>query len=69
MADNFFYRLGYWVATHPKRTLLISIVLVIACCFGFANFVVEGDGKYILKLSRMSPQLMCELEVCRLQYT
>ncbi|CBJ26537.1 conserved unknown protein [Ectocarpus siliculosus] len=47
VADNFFYRLGYWVATHPKRTLLISLVLVIACCFGFANFRIEGDdGEY-----------------------
>ncbi|CAM9415157.1 unnamed protein product, partial [Ectocarpus sp. 8 AP-2014] len=44
-ADNFFYRLGYWVATHPKRTLLISLVFVIACCFGFANFRIEGDGE------------------------
>ncbi|CAN0410468.1 unnamed protein product [Ectocarpus sp. 8 AP-2014] len=45
VADNFFYRLGYWVATHPKRTLLISLVFVIACCFGFANFRVEADGE------------------------
>ncbi|CAM9613684.1 unnamed protein product [Ectocarpus sp. 12 AP-2014] len=44
-ADNFFYHLGYWVATHPKRTLLISLVFVIACCFGFANFRIEGDGE------------------------
>ncbi|CAM9899558.1 unnamed protein product, partial [Ectocarpus sp. 12 AP-2014] len=44
-ADNFFYRLGYWVATRPKRTLLISLVFVIACCFGFANFRIEGDGE------------------------
>ncbi|CAM9260832.1 unnamed protein product [Ectocarpus sp. 13 AM-2016] len=43
VADNFFYRLGYWVATHPKWTLLISLVFVIACCFGFANFRIEGD--------------------------
>lgn len=45
VADNFFYRLGYWVATHPKATLTISLALVIACCFGFANFEVESDGK------------------------
>ncbi|CAM9814630.1 unnamed protein product [Ectocarpus sp. 4 AP-2014] len=45
VADNFFYRLGYWVATHPKRTLLISLVFVIACCLGFANFRVEADGE------------------------
>ncbi|CAM9359667.1 unnamed protein product, partial [Ectocarpus fasciculatus] len=45
VADNFFYRLGYRVATHPKRTLLISLVFVIACCFGFANFRIEADGE------------------------
>ncbi|CBJ26527.1 conserved unknown protein [Ectocarpus siliculosus] len=45
VADTLFYRLGYWVATHPKRTLLISLVFVIACCFGFANFRVEADGE------------------------
>ena len=45
VADNFFYRLGYWVATHPKATLTISLLLVVACCFGFANFVVESDGE------------------------
>lgn len=42
-ADNVFYRLGYWVAGHPKRTLLISLVLVVLCCFGFVNFE-ESDG-------------------------
>ena len=42
-ADSFFYCLGYWVATHPKRTLFVSVVLVIACCFGFANFRIEAD--------------------------
>lgn len=45
VADHFFYRLGYWVAGHPKRTLLISVVLVIACCFGFANFENETGGE------------------------
>ncbi|CAM9850692.1 unnamed protein product, partial [Ectocarpus sp. 12 AP-2014] len=45
VADKFFYRLGYWVAMHPKRTLLISLVFVMACCFGFANFRVEADGE------------------------
>ena len=44
-ADNFFYGLGYWVATNTKRTLFISLVLVIACCQGFANFRIEADGK------------------------
>ncbi|CAM9170392.1 unnamed protein product, partial [Ectocarpus sp. 8 AP-2014] len=45
VADNFFYHLGHWVARHPKRTLLISLVFVIACCFGFANFRIEADGE------------------------
>ncbi|CAM9198844.1 unnamed protein product, partial [Ectocarpus sp. 12 AP-2014] len=45
VADSFFYRLGHWVATHPKRTLLISVVFVIACCFGFANFRIESKGE------------------------
>ena len=47
VADNFFYRLGLWVASHPKLTLFTSLVLVIACCFGFANFRVESDGEGI----------------------
>lgn len=46
-ADNVFYRLGYWVAGHPKRTLLISLVLVVLCCFGFVNFE-ESDGGEIV---------------------
>ncbi|CAM9459401.1 unnamed protein product [Scytosiphon promiscuus] len=45
VADDFFYRLGFWVANHAKRTLLISLVFVIACCFGFANFRIEADGE------------------------
>lgn len=45
VADNFFYRLGYWVATHTKRTLFISLALVIACCSGFTNFRIEADGE------------------------
>eukprot|EP00903_Cladosiphon_okamuranus_P022061 g20288.t1 len=44
-ADNFFYRLGYGVATRPKLTLLVSVVLVVACCFGFTNFRVEDDSE------------------------
>lgn len=44
-ANSFFYRLGYWVATHAKSTVLISLVLVAACCFGFASFRQETDGK------------------------
>ena len=50
VADNFFYRLGYWVATHPKATLAISLSLVIACCFGFANFEVESDGEKTMRI-------------------
>lgn len=44
VADNFFYRLGFWVANHTKTTLLISFVFVVLCCFGFANFTVEYEG-------------------------
>lgn len=44
VADHLFYRLGYWVATHAQRTLLISLVLVTLCCLGFANFTIEEDG-------------------------
>ncbi len=51
-ADNFFYRLGCWVATHPKRTLLVSVALVIACCFGFANFVFANDGEHLKRARR-----------------
>ena len=44
-ADNFFYRLGYWVATHAKLTLLICLVFVAVCCSGFVNFEYL-DGKW-----------------------
>lgn len=43
--DDFFYRLGYWVATHPKLTLFTALLFVVACTFGFANFEAESDGK------------------------
>ncbi|CAM9472608.1 unnamed protein product [Ascophyllum nodosum] len=43
-ADNLFYRLGYWVAKHTRLTLLISAMLVGACCIGFINFEIESDG-------------------------
>lgn len=49
-ADNFFYRLGGWVAHHPRRTLFVSIALVVACCFGFANFRIENDGERVTRL-------------------
>ena len=45
VVDNFFYHLGYRVATHPKLTLLISLVLVLVCCWGFKNFESENDGE------------------------
>ncbi|CAN0243446.1 unnamed protein product, partial [Hapterophycus canaliculatus] len=38
---KFSYRLGFWVANYAKRTLLICLVLVVACCFGFVNFTTE----------------------------
>ncbi|CAM9472819.1 unnamed protein product [Ascophyllum nodosum] len=44
-ADNLFYRLGYWVAKHTRLTLLISAMLVGACCIGFVNFEIESDGE------------------------
>eukprot|EP00752_Nemacystus_decipiens_P004731 g4312.t1 len=57
VADNFFYRLGFWVASHPKLTLLTSLVLVGACCSGFANFRVETDGgEYALILMERSSE-------------
>lgn len=43
--DNFFYRLGYGVARNTKRTLLVSLILVVACSFGFANFKIETEGE------------------------
>ncbi|CAM9472679.1 unnamed protein product, partial [Ascophyllum nodosum] len=45
VADNFFYRLGYWVAKHARLTLLISVLLVGACCIGFVNFEIENDSE------------------------
>lgn len=45
VADNFFYKLGYRVARHPKLTLLISLVLVLVCCWGFKNFEYVTDGE------------------------
>lgn len=47
-ADNFFYRLGYWVARHSKLTLLICFILVAACCSGFVNFEFVTDCKWQL---------------------
>ena len=46
-ADNLFYRLGYWVAKHTRLTLLISAMLVGACCIGFINFEIESDGECV----------------------
>lgn len=44
-ADAFFYRLGYWVSNNAKLTLAISVVLIVACCFGFANFEIVTAGE------------------------
>ena len=44
-ADGFYYRLGYWVAKHTKLTVLASIVFVILCSAGFANFSTETSGE------------------------
>ncbi|CAN0119730.1 unnamed protein product, partial [Pylaiella littoralis] len=46
-ADNFFYRLGYWVATHPKLTLLLNLAFVVLCSVGFVNFRVVTDGEIL----------------------
>lgn len=46
VADEFFYRLGHWVATFPERTLAIGLVCVALCCTGFLNFVVESSGRF-----------------------
>lgn len=51
MADDFFYRLGFWVAKHAKLTLIISFILVVGCCFGFANYREETDGGEVRNLS------------------
>lgn len=44
-ADDFWYRVGKWVATHAKTTVAVSLFFVIICCFGFANFRIETEGK------------------------
>lgn len=46
--DEKFYRLGYWVATHPKLTLLINVVFVVLCSIGFVNFKVVTDGERLV---------------------
>lgn len=45
VVDNFYYRLGFWVARHTKATLAISLLFVIICSFGFMNFTIETDGE------------------------
>ena len=44
-ADEGFYRLGYWVATRPKLTLLLNLAFVALCSIGFVNFNVLTDGE------------------------
>lgn len=46
--DERFYRLGYWVATHPKLTLLLNFVFVALCSIGFVNFKVVTDGESLV---------------------
>lgn len=43
-----FYRLGYWVATHPKLTLLLNLAFVALCSIGFVNFKVVTDGERLV---------------------
>eukprot|EP00903_Cladosiphon_okamuranus_P010290 g9741.t1 len=45
--DDMFYRLGYWVATHPKLTLLLNLAFVFLCSIGFVNFKVVTDGEVL----------------------
>eukprot|EP00752_Nemacystus_decipiens_P003669 g3381.t1 len=42
--DERFYQLGYWVATHPKLSLLLSLAFVVLCSIGFVNFKIVTDG-------------------------
>ncbi|CAN0213748.1 unnamed protein product, partial [Ectocarpus sp. 6 AP-2014] len=46
-ADERFYRLGYWVATHPTLTLLLNLVFVALCSIGFVNFTIVTDGEVL----------------------
>ncbi|CAM9765761.1 unnamed protein product, partial [Scytosiphon promiscuus] len=46
-ANESFYRLGYWVATHPKLTLLLNLAFVMLCSVGFINFEVLADGEVL----------------------
>lgn len=46
-ADAFFYKLGYRVAKNAKLTLSVSLLLVVACGFGFTklNVVTAGERR------------------------
>lgn len=58
--DEKFYRLGYWVATHPKLTLLLNLAFVALCSIGFLNFKVVTDGERMVGCLRtFSPALRC----------
>lgn len=46
--DERFYRLGYWVATNPKLTLLLNLAFVALCSIGFVNFKVVTDGERLV---------------------
>lgn len=39
--QTFFYRVGYTVAGHPKKTIFLTIVGFIICCAGFQSFHSE----------------------------
>lgn len=40
---DFDFRLGFWVAENPKKTILLSWLSVLVCCLGFYNFHQERD--------------------------
>lgn len=46
--NGMFYRLGFWVAIHPKLTLLLNLAFVALCSIGFANFKVVTDGERLV---------------------
>ena len=41
----FFFRLGYWIAEHPKLTILLSFVGVAIASLGAMNYKVEDGGE------------------------
>lgn len=51
---DFYYHLGYLVATHTKATLAISLAVVLFCCAGFLNFTLETDCESSVVVCRYS---------------